>query len=552
VPLLREQSRLLAVGLLGLSVAAALGLVGPWLVAQAIDIDLAAGDRQGLIRRCAQYLAVLIGAGIATWLARVALEVAAQRALLRLKQALFDHLVQHDLQLHERTASGSLVGRLQGDIGALRVLLVEVVFALPADAVLVVGMLTVLLVTAPRVAWPVAGVVPIYAGLLWLFRTVAAPAFLTHRKATSRLTGVLAESVGVLGAMRALGRHLWLQERAAVSIGAAYDAEWWSRFQPTWFFNAALLVRSCGIVGVLAWGGLAVASGEATVGALVMALAYLRQLFSPLMRLSHQLSTLEQARAAARRLDALFDEERTLIDPVEPVAWPGLRDELRFEGVDFAYVEGTPVLQQVDLRFRAGSTIGLVGATGAGKSTVVDLLLRFRDPTSGRVTIDGTDLRDIALSQLRDRSGLVLQDVRLLPGTVLDNLGGDAASARRALDRLGLDLPLEQAVHEARLSRGERQLLTFARALVDDPELLVLDEATSAIDPATEARVQAALETLLEGRTAIVVAHRLDTVRRCDAIVVLHQGRVREVGTHDALLASGGLYADLVALQEVA
>ncbi len=552
IPALRSQAPLLAAGAAGLALAALLSVLGPWLVAQAIDVDLPAADRAGLVRRCVQYVGVLVAAGALTWGSRVALEVAAQEALLGLKSTLFDHLVTHDLQLHDRTPSGSLVGRLQGDISSLRVLLVDVIFALPADVVLVIGMVTVLGVSAPRIAWPVLAVVPVYLVLLWVFRRVAAPAFLAHREQVSRLTGTLVETVGVLAAMRQLGRHLWLRDRAGDAIDATYSTEGWSRLQPTWFFNAALLVRAIAMVVVLWWGAGVVGRGEATVGALVMALAYLRQLFSPLMRVSNQLSSLEQARAAAVRIDALLREPRRILDPPDPGPWPGLHHGLAFEGVGFAYVDGTPVLRDLDLILEAGKRTGIVGSTGAGKSTVIDLLLRFRDPVTGRVTLDGVDLRELSVAELRQHIGLVRQDVQLLPGTVLDNLGGDAEAAATALHQVGLDMDLDEPLRSTQLSRGERQLLTIARALVGDPPVLVLDEATSAVDPATEARVQQALDTVLVGRTSVVVAHRLRTVRACDRIVVLDQGRVREVGTHDSLVAEGGLYAELVRLQEVA
>jgi ATP-binding cassette subfamily B protein len=270
------------------------------------------------------------------------------------------------------------------------------------------------------------------------------------------------------------------------------------------------------------------------------------------MRLSNQLATLERARASAVRVSELLDERPRVQDPADPVPWPGLRRGLALEGVTFGYVDGVRVLSDVDLRIPAGAKVGIVGPTGAGKSTVLDLLLRFRDPTIGRVTVDGVDLREVALADVRRRTGLVLQDVRLLPGTVLENLGDDPVAARRALDALGVELPLDRVVDDSSLSRGERQLLTFARALVGDPDLLVLDEATSAIDPRTEARVQEALERLMVGRTVVIVAHRLETVRACDRIYVLQAGAVREQGTHDELVARGGAYAALVRLQAAA
>jgi ATP-binding cassette subfamily B protein len=212
------------------------------------------------------------------------------------------------------------------------------------------------------------------------------------------------------------------------------------------------------------------------------------------------------------------------------------------------------VLRGLSLEVPAGTHVGIVGATGGGKSTVLNLLMRFRDPVSGRVTVDGVDLRDLRVADVRDRFGLVLQDVHLFPGTVLENLGGEEAAARRALEVVGVDLALDHVLSEGggNLSRGERQLVTFARALVRDPEILVLDEATSAIDPATESAVQAALRRVQSGRTTVTVAHRLKTVRDCDRIYVLAAGEVREAGTHDELLARDGLYAALYKLQEAA
>ena len=317
------------------------------------------------------------------------------------------------------------------------------------------------------------------------------------------------------------------------------------------YFNLVMLVRALGMVLLLWIGAGQVAAGIITIGALVMGLGYLRQMFNPLFRLSFQLTTIERARAAAIRIAEILDTPRTIHDPATPVAWPGLKDAVRLEAVDFHYAEGNPVLRGVSLEVPAGTHVGIVGATGAGKTTVLNLLLRFRDPTAGRVTIDGVDLRAMAVEEARGRIGLVLQDVHLFAGSVLDNLGGDREAAGRALRTLGLDVSLDKPLVDggANLSRGERQLITFARALVRDPELLVLDEATSAVDPATEARVQGALDRLQAGRTTVTVAHRLTTVRGCDRIYVLGQGEVKEQGTHDQLIAARGLYAALYSLQ---
>lgn len=552
LPLFGPHRLLLAAGAGGLVLSSALSVAAPVVLADAVDTDLANGDAAGLIRRSAVYAALVVANLAVTWGARVALETSAQRAMLTLKERLFDHLLGHDVAFHDRTASGSLIGRVQGDVEALRVLFVEVLLALPADALLAVGMVAVLVVRSPGVAGPVLAAIPAYAALLWVFRRVAGPYFLAQRQVLSRMTGALAETVRTMPALRALGRNGWARDRAVGLVKEAARADLMAHLQPVWYFNTALAIRAVATTAVLMWGAGLVATGDATVGGLLMALAYLRQLFAPLMRLSNQLATLERARASAVRVAELFDDAPRVVDPPSPVPWPGLRRAIRFEGVGFHYLEGTPVLRSLDLELPAGARVGIVGPTGSGKSTVLDLVLRFRDPVSGRVTVDGVDLRDLSLADLRRRTGLVLQDVRLIPGTVRDNLGGDPVAARAALDALGVTLPLDQVVDDTVLSRGERQLLTFARALVGDPELLVLDEATSAIDPRTEDRVQRALQKLMEGRTVLIVAHRLETVRDCDRIVVLRGGEVLEAGSHDELLARNGTYAEMVRLQEAA
>ena len=551
IPLFRASRGLLVLGVLGLLTGTALGLAGPWIVAQAIDVDLAGGDRAGLLRKALLYLGLLAGNVAVTYGARIALEVSAQRAMVGLKGGLFDHLVGHDLAFHDTQNSGQLITRVQGDIEALRVLFTDVILSLPADLSLFVGMFVILQVSAPEVAPLVFAVIPPYVILFMIFRRVAPPRFLAVRKVKSRLTGFLAEHLRAMPVLQLFDRERWARQRAEELNSDVYRKDAISHLIPVGYFNLVMLVRAFGMVLLLWIGAGQVAAGIITIGALVMGLGYLRQMFNPLFRLSFQLTTIERARAAAIRIAEILDTPRTITDPDEPVAWPGLRDAVRLEDVDFHYTEGTPVLAGVSLEVPGGSHVGIVGATGAGKTTVLNLLLRFRDPTAGRVTVDGVDLKHMAVGALRGRIGLVLQDVHLFAGTVLDNLGGDAHAATRALATLGVDVALDKELVDegANLSRGERQLITFARALVHDPELLLLDEATSAVDPATEARVQGALARLQQGRTTVTVAHRLSTVRGCDRIYVFGHGEVKEQGTHDQLIARRGLYAALHALQ---
>lgn len=538
-------------GVVGLLIGTGLNLAGPYIVAQAIDVDLVAGDTAGLVRKGLLYLALLLANLGLTYAAKIAIEVAAQRAMLGLKTELFDHLIDHDLAVHDQQTSGRLITRVQGDTEALRFLFSEVILAAPADLALFVGMAVVVTTTTPALAPLVFAVLPPYLLLFGLFRLVSPPAFIALRAVKAKLTGFLSEHLRAMPVLQMFDRVPWANDRADILNGEVFRKEVIAHLLPVGYFNGVFLTRSLGMVLLLWVGAGRVAEGTLTVGALVMGLGYLRQMFNPLMRLSHHLATLERARAAAIRIAGIRDTPRTITDPPTPVPWPGLRDALRLEDVRFHYTEDTPVLKGIDLTIPAGSHVGIVGATGAGKTTVLNLLLRFRDPTGGRVTVDGVDLRDLALDALRRRIGLVLQDVHLFAGTILANLGGDPVAARAALDTLGVELPLDRELIDGGqdLSRGERQLLTFARALARDPEILVLDEATSAVDPETEQLVQSALQRLMEGRTTVTVAHRLATVRDCDRIYVLGAGAVVESGTHAELLAANGLYAALHALQ---
>jgi ATP-binding cassette subfamily B multidrug efflux pump len=556
-PLFRPQWAAAAACVAGLCAATALGLVGPWLVATAIDTAMVPGVGGELRAIAAAYFAVVVVQMAATWLSRVGIEAVAQRAMLRLKQALFDHLVVHDQAFFDHHASGRLITRVEGDTQALQVLFTEVVLTIPADAVLVIGMFTLLLARSPPVALLVGAVVPPYALAFALFRWYSPPLFLAEREVRARLTGFLAEHLRAMPMLQRFDREAWVRDRADTLNAEVQHREVAEGIATVVFFNGVFLVRALGFALVL-WGGAwLVLRGTVSVGVLVMGLGYLRQMFNPLMRLSNNLSTIERARASAIRIAELLDRAPTIVDPPNPVAWPGLRGALRLEAVSFAYDPAHPVLATVDLEVPAGSRVGIVGATGSGKSTIVSLLLRFRDPTHGRITVDGVDLRAMRVRDVRRRVGLVLQDVQLFGGTVLENLVPDGAPAERAAAEracavLGIELSLDATVQPdgANLSRGERQLLTFARALAGDPEILVLDEATSAVDPATESRVQRALERLQAGRTTVIVAHRLATVRDCELIVVLDRGRIVERGSHHELLAGGGAYAGLVRMQQ--
>jgi len=549
-PLFLPQWRLVAICQLGLLVATALNLLGPLLVAHAIDVEIPQGDKTGLIRIAVFFFGVLLLNVLLNYSSRIGSEIAAQGAMYRLKKKLFSHLLGHDLAFHDKQNSGRLITRVQGDTDSLRVLFTEVVLQLPADLFLFVGMIAITAHRAPSVLWLLLAVLPIYIVLFLIFRRVSRPYFMAVRKVASRLTGFLNEHIRAMPSLQLFGRTQWARSQADEILEEVYDKEVIAHAVPIFYFNALFFVRGIAVAGVLFFGAKQVSRGELTVGSLVMALGYLRLMFNPLMRISFHQATVERARAAAVRIIEILDDAPVIVDAEDPADWRRLEQGIRFDAVRFSYGE-EEVLRGVDLFIPAGSNSAVVGATGSGKSTLVNLLLRFREPQSGRILLDDQSLEKIRLADLRDKSGLVQQDVLLFPGTVLDNLGGDPVAAQLALDLLGLSWSLDKELPHAgaSLSRGERQLLTFARALVRDPELLVLDEATSAVDPATEERIQSALERLQEGRTTLSVAHRLVTIRRCNPIFVMASGQLVEQGSHESLLQEGGIYANLWALQ---
>ncbi|MFN7144413.1 MAG: ABC transporter ATP-binding protein [Myxococcota bacterium] len=531
-----------------LGTATALSLSSSWLVARALDVDVAAGDANGLARTAGLYAGAVLGAGALTWAARVGIERVAQDVMRSVKERLFAHLLDHDLALHDTLPAGRLISRVQGDTEALRTLLSEVVLQAGPDALLFLGLLGVLAYEAPEMAALVAATLPIYALLLVWFRRLSPPRFLHAREMAARLSGFLAEHLRALPLLRAYGRVDWMLARAERLAEEKFEADYRAGLTMVWFFNTLFAVRALAYAAILWVGALAVSRGTLTLGVLLMALDYLRKMFEPFIRLQFHIVTLEKARAGEKRIRELLARTPTIRAPADPAPWPGLRDAIRIDDVHLAYVPGTPVLRGLSLAIPAGHHVALVGATGSGKSTLVQLLFRFRDPDAGRVTVDGVDVRALAPTDLRAHVGLVLQAVHVLPGTVAENLGVDEATAARLLAEVGLDGRLRPDTRvgdggEA-LSRGEAQLLCFARAVATDPDVLVLDEATAAMDPATEARIQALLAAR-PGRTRVTVAHRLRTIVDADLVYVLDRGVLVEQGTHAELCALGGRYAAL-------
>lgn len=562
-PLFRPQWPHFAGALGLLAISSGLLIAGPLLVKRAIDVDIALGDRAGLRQTVLLYLAIQLVQLLTNYGMRNWLEWAGQQMMAGLRVRIFDHLLELPLAFHDRNTPGRLMSRVESDTQALRMLFTTTVVMLLGDLLLFVGMFVAMAWVSPRLTLVTALLLPCLAVVTYYFQRRIHPAFVKARSQNAALAGRLTEFLQSMPVLWAFERRRWaLTELLRLNkrkLDTQYEGE---RLFILWF-NVVHLVQALALGLILGIGGYWALSGLVTIGTLAMFIGYVRRFFEPLMRLSEQLAVVQKALAATERIVLLLREPVTIADPASPAAWPGRGAEVRFENVWFRYSDdGQWVLKDVSFRVPARERWALVGPTGSGKTTIISLLLRFYDPQRGRILIDGVDLRELRQRELRGHAGQVMQDIYLFPGDLAANLtlGRDCppeaieAAARTSLaDRFIQKLPggyhATLAERGANLSVGQRQMLSFTRALLREPQLLVLDEATSAIDPATEALLGEATRRLLAGRTALVVAHRLSTIRDCSRILVLQHGTVAQEGTHTDLLATEGLYRTLHQLQ---
>jgi ATP-binding cassette subfamily B protein len=565
-----------------LLVTSALAVAGPLVLRHALDTDVANKDLAGLARTAGLYVLILLGLVAASWVQRFSLTRVGQGAMATLRAELLRRIVTLKIATFDERPSGKLIASVCGDVDALRQLLTSTFLMLVGDVVLFVAMAgTMLWIDAP-LALVALGILPFIALGFRFFQRNAGPRFAAARARNAELTAFLAEHLRAMPVLQALDRTEWARARCRELGERRYAADTHAERVVISFFNGITMTEALGTAAILLVGGARVAEHTLTIGTLVLFFEYVRRYYEPVHRLTEELHSLERARAGAARVYALLDEEPEpdLLLPAEPRR-AEKTGELRFEDVWFAYRGSTPhpnpppqagegdislpwVLKGVSFTVPAGARYALVGPTGHGKSTLLSLLLRFHVAQRGRVLVDGTDVRAIPLAELRARFGLVLQDVRLFPGTLAENVALglappeeharaalEAISALDLLERLPDGLATVLGDGGAGLSEGERQLVACARALARQPSLLLLDEATSSIDPATEARIQRALESVACGRTVLTVAHRLATVRAADRILYVEKGEIQEQGTREELLRLGGKYAALERLQEL-
>ncbi|MEO0005601.1 MAG: ABC transporter ATP-binding protein [candidate division WOR-3 bacterium] len=554
--------RIIAAGIL-VFLFSGLSVLGPVLLKRAIDVNIAQGDMRGLAITSLIYLFVLVGMLFSLYFQMVWLAQVGEKGAADLKEALFEHILRLPMPFFDRHPSGKLISRVESDTEALKMLFTRTAVVLVQSGLMLLGMSVIMVFTSWRLFLLVAVLLPPFVVAFYFFQKKVRPVYLGVRRVVADINNLVVEALKGLPVIQ-----VFCQERTFVKRMDDFNRK---KFQgevrasilwyTVWFLVDFGEVIAIGLI--LGVGGVWVLKGLLTVGGLVLFISYISQLFSPLRTISDQINVIQRAFASAERTLQILNE---VPEPEGKIKGDiALRERIALQGVDFSYDGEELVLKDINLEIKKGEKVALVGETGGGKTSIVSLLLKFYLPQKGKITFDDNELVEIDAKSLRRVIGFVPQEVVVFPGTVLDNLrmfdekislGEVSLAARRvrideAIRRFEKGYETVVAEGGANFSLGERQLLAFARALVRDPQILILDEATSAVDPQTEGLIQEGLQELLKGRTAIIIAHRLSTVQMADRVVVVHKGRIAEQGSHQELLAKGGIYSRLYRLQFV-
>jgi len=560
---LKPYKRQMVEGVLLMLAGAGIALVVPYLIKTAIDEHIAAGNMAGLSRLALVILVSYILDFASGWRRRWLLNTVGNNVLRTMRSQLFSHYQVLSMRYYDVNGSGSLISRMLSDVGVINELLSQGLINMISDVVVLITTVAVMLIINARLALLTFLVLPPMIVATLMFAGRARLAYRRTREKVSILTGRLAEDLGAMRVIQAFSEEDRTsrdfdeinRENRDAHVAAVTLA---SIFTPT--MEAFSMIAICLI---LWFGGRAVTAGAVTIGVVVAFLSYTGRLFQPILDLSMIFNTWQAAMAGGERILEVLNEEPDIQDAPDAVELPPVKGHVLFDHVDFAYAPNVPVLKDVSFEVPAGETVALVGPTGAGKTTVTNVLSRFYEISGGRVCIDGYDIRKVTIKSLREQLGVVPQEPFLFQGSIAYNIAfgrpdagrediiaaAKAANAHEFIERLPDGYDTEILENSANVSLGQRQLICLARVILAAPRVLILDEATSNVDLRTEGLIQDAMETLMFGRTSLVIAHRLATVQRAHTILVIDGGQIVERGTHEELLAKKGVYAHLYETQ---
>ena len=575
---MRPYRLLVCLSLLFLLAQSAFQVLGPLLTRTAVDRylqphaeripgflarHLPADPHRGLARIGMAYLAILLANFLCEFIHTNLMQYTGQRAMFDLRRQLMSHLQKLDLSFYDHNPVGRLVTRVTTDVDVLNDLFASGLVTILGDVLVLTLILGIMFSLSPLLSGIMLGVMPLVILTTIVFRRSVTQSYRRIRVAIARINSYLQEHITGIVVLELFNR----EHRSGIEFEEV-NREHMNAFKKAitaygWFYPVVEFLSMLALAGILTYGGFRIQAGTLSLGVVVAFLQYGLRFFRPIQDLSEKYNILQGAMASSERIFKLLDTEASVVAPASPRSAPSGIVPIEFDHVWFAYSGEDWVLRDVSFTIRPGETIAIVGHTGAGKTTIISLLLRFYDVQQGSIRLGGVDLRELDPLDLRRRFGVVLQDPYLFTGTLEDNirLGTEAIRVEQvetAAEQVNLldfvrGLP-DGFGHEIRergsgLSTGQKQLISFARALAHDPQYLILDEATSSVDTETELRVREALNRMVEGRTSIVIAHRLSTIQRADRILVMHKGKLRESGTHQELLAQRGIYWKLYQLQ---
>ncbi|MGB0119983.1 MAG: ABC transporter ATP-binding protein [Solirubrobacterales bacterium] len=568
--LLKPYRRRIVVMVFAVIAASLTSLAPPYLAGRAIDSGIQTGDERALAMIVIAFVIFTVAYAMTSYLQTYLVGWIGVRVLQDLREEVFKHIQKMSIGFFTRNRPGTLISRMTNDIEALNQLISDGIVTLFSNMLTLVGVVVILLLLDWQLALITFSVLPLLLVTSLVFRRYSAGAFRETRERIAAITGHLQETLSGVRVVRSFGqedRHL---TRMTELNQLNRQANMKTVYLNATYFPATELMTAIGTAAILLFGGYQAMNGNIMIGVVVSFIGYLQLFFDPIQQLAQLYATYQQGMAALDKIFGLLDTEAEIVDSADAVEPPVIAGALSFKEVSFSYAtdaerlesadqSGRWAVRDIDLDIKAGETVALVGSTGAGKSTLAKLITRFHDPQCGTVNIDGQPLAHYQQRPLRRQMGIVPQEGFLFSGTIAENISfgrpeatieeitaaADAVGATSFIERLPDGLETEVGERGVQLSSGQRQLVAFARIILTEPRILVLDEATSSVDTQTERTIEAAMDRLLSGRTAVIIAHRLSTIRRADRIVVMDHGRIVETGSHADLIAGDGYYSKL-------